>query len=383
MTYYFDNAATTFPKPEEVYRFMDSFYRSCGVNVGRGQYSLAAKASNLVEETRRILLSIFGCPNKKVIFTSSATEALNIILQGIICSNGMTIYVTPFEHNSVTRVLHCLSKKYRLNIITLAVNKENLQYDLKKIQNQFTEKKPDVTIINHASNVCGVIAPANQIAALAKRHQSITVVDMCQSAGLVDIVLNDDTIDFAVFAGHKTLYGPLGIGGFICSPAIKPLPLLFGGTGIDSANQDLPETIPERYEVGSPNIMAISGFHAALQWLNNTGLDMIRDREQINHRRLLTLLESYKNITVIAPRNINESVGVVSCVFDGYSSDDIGKVLNEWGIAVRSGLHCSPYAHQFLGTAPSGTVRFSVSYFNDENDFQILRNALSYIYENS
>ena len=382
-TAYFDNAATTFPKPKEVYTFMDSFYRSCGVNVGRGQHKLAARANALVDDTRQLLLDMFHCPEKKVVFTPSATEALNIILQGLICSNGMTIYISPFEHNAVTRVLNHLKERYQLNIITLAVERSELCYNLDKIRYQFVDKKPDMVIISHASNVCGVIAPIKDISILAKRYNAITIIDMCQTAGLVDTDLSGDIIDFVVFAGHKTLYGPLGIGGFICSSYMKPLPLLFGGTGVDSANQALPETIPERYEVASPNIMAISGLYAALRWIRTTGLDSIRERERDNHQHLLAVLGSFDNITVIAPSTANACVGVVSCIFDGYSSDNIGKVLSECDIAVRTGLHCAPFSHQFLGTAPAGTVRFSVSYFTNESDFKALKQALDYILENS
>lgn len=381
-TAYLDNAATTFPKPEEVYSFMDQFYRECGVNVGRGQHKLASKASALVSDTRADLLELFHCSNKKVVFTHTATEAINTILRGIQVEDGCAIYISPFEHNAVTRVLYQMQKNIHIEIEQLSVVRDAIQYDLNGIKKQFETKAPSVVIVSHASNVCGVVAPIQQICTIAKQYYALTVIDMCQTAGLVDTDLSSNDIDFAVFAGHKTLYGPFGISGFICAETAKFSPLLFGGTGVDSANQELPGSIPERYEVASPNIQAISGLYAALQWIKKTGITEIYRQEQVNHHKLLELLRKYDNIQIVAPDEAN-GIGVVSCVFDGYSSDNIGNVLSEKNIAVRTGLHCAPYAHRFLGTFPAGTVRFSVSYFNTDDDFEQLASALDFIAENA
>ena len=376
---YFDNAATTFPKPEDVYLFTDKFYREFGVNVGRGQHKLAFHASSLVAETRLLLLNMFNCPQKKVVFTHTATEALNIILQGLPFKDNYNIYLSPFEHNAVTRIVSQLQNVYKVNIYELKVDKKTLIYDLEKIKYQFAENKPNLVVVSHASNVCGVVAPIDSICRLSKDYDAINVIDMCQTAGLIDTNLSSETIDFAVFAGHKTLYGPLGVAGFICSGAVKPAPLLYGGTGVDSANQSLPENIPERYEVASPNIMAISGLNAALKWIEKVGIESIFKKEKENHKKLLNVLKSFNNIKIISSTNENVGIGVVSCVFEGYSSDNIGRILSDHDIAVRTGLHCAPYAHQFLDTFPSGTVRFSVSYFNDDRDFQKLKEVLVYI----
>ncbi len=380
---YFDNAATTFPKPEAVYSFTDKFYREYGVNVGRGQHKLAFTASRLVSETREDLLDLLHCPTKKVVFTHTATEALNIILRGIDMTDNYNIYLSPFEHNAVTRVLHYLQSIYRLNIHTLRVNKTTLTYDLEKIKYQFAENKPNLLVVSHASNVCGVVAPIKEICELSKVYSAINVIDMAQTTGLVDTDLSSSIYDFTIFAGHKTLYAPFGVAGFILSGEIKPKPLIFGGTGIDSANQELPQTVPEMYEAASPNIMAIAGLHAALKWINDTGIENIYRKEQENHARLLGILSEFDNIRLIVPQNMENSIGVVSCLFDGYSSDSIGQILSEQDIAVRTGLHCAPYAHKFLDTFPTGTVRFSVSYFNNAEDFGKLREALQYISENS
>lgn len=379
---YFDNAATTFPKPEEVYQFTDYFYRNCGVNVGRGQHKLASQASKLVQDTRMSLLSLFHCPTKKVIFTHTATEAINLVLQGLPISDNFNIYISPFEHNAVTRVLNHLQRIYQIKIIQLAVDRKTLTYDLEKIKYQFGEHKPNWLIVSHASNVCGVIAPIQDITTLAKAYNATTIVDMSQTAGLLDTDLSGTNVDFAIFAGHKTLYSPFGVAGVISSFDIKPAPLIYGGTGVESANQDLPETLPERYEVGSPNIAAIAGLHASLQWIEITGISEIYKKEQENRHKLIAVLNEFSNIKVIKTID-SQSIGVVSCVFEGYGSDSIGQILSEQGVAVRTGLHCAPYAHKYLDTFPSGTVRFSVSYFNTEEDFDILRNALEYIETNS
>ena len=381
---YFDNAATTFPKPEQVYCFMDSFYRECGVNVGRGQHKLAAKAAALVADTRKMILNLNHCPNKAVVFTPSATEALNVIINSVIKKDRMTVYLSPFEHNAVMRVINHLQNTYNLNIQTLAYDKTALSYDLERIECQFNDNKPEVVIISHASNVCGVLAPITGLCTLAKLHSSTTIIDMCQTMGLIDTNLNNDNIDYAVFAAHKTLYGSMGLGGFICSQTAKLEPLLFGGTGIDSTNPNLPDTIPERYEVGTPNLQAITGLNAALKWIDANGIGAIHNKEQENRHRLLKLLEKHENIkTIFAAKGEQQSIGIVSCVFDGYSSDNIGQVLSDKDIAVRTGLHCSPNAHKFMGTFPAGTVRFSVSYFNTKEDFNKLDEVLKYINENS
>lgn len=380
---YFDNAATTFPKPEQVYTFMDKYYREFGVNVGRGQHKLAFEASKLVSETRKLLLELFRCSNKKVVFTHTATEALNIILQGLPISDNFNVYLSPYEHNAVTRVIHHLQRKYKLNIHILTVDKFTQSYDLEAIQYQFADNKPNIVVMSHASNVCGLIAPIHEICKLSKTCGATNVVDMCQTAGLIDTDLSSTSIDFTVFAGHKTLYGPLGVAGFICERDSKLSPLLFGGTGMDSANQILPETIPERFEVASPNIMAIAGLNSALKWIDTTGINNIYAAEKANHSHLLEVFSGFSNLKIAGTTDLNNTIGVVSCVFDGYSSDNIGQILSDHDIAVRTGLHCAPSAHNFLGTFPAGTVRFSVSYFNDESDFEKLKEVLTYIHENS
>lgn len=377
---YFDNAATTFPKPEEVYSFMDSFYRDCGVNIGRGQHKLASRANALMEETRSLLLQLFHCENKQVWFTSTATEALNLVIRGIKIVPGSIVYISPFEHNAVTRTLYHLQQSKEFEIEILSVDKKTMCYNIGQIEKQFSSKKPFACIISHASNVFGAVAPIADIFSLSKGYGCVNIVDMCQTAGLIDTDLSSDIYDFAVFEGHKTLYAPMGLGGVITKTNITLDPLIYGGTGIDSANQAMPTDSPSRYEAGSHNISAISGLYAALKWIMNIGIDKIYGEEQEKRNKLLSILNEYDNITVFAPE---EGIGVVSCVFDGYSSDNIGQVLSDMNIAVRTGLHCAPSAHKFIGTFPEGTVRISLSVLNDDSDFDTLVRALEYIEENS
>ncbi len=377
---YFDNAATTFPKPEEVYLFMDKFYRECGVNIGRGQHKLSARANALMEETRELLLNLFHCENKKVVFTPTATEALNLIINGLNIPDGACVYISPFEHNAVTRTLHHLQQRTRFDVELIEVDKGTLEFDIGKIANQFAVRKPYCVIVSHASNVCGAIAPLSDIFSLAKKHDAVTIADMCQTAGLIDTDISSDIFDYIVFEGHKTLYGPMGVGGFVTKSNTQLQPLIYGGTGIESANQDMPYEIPTKYEAGSHNIQAVAGLNAALKWLKSTGIENVFAREQFNKSRLVEILKQHSNISVIDPKS---SIGVVSCVFDNYSSDSIGQVLSNNDVAVRTGLHCAPFAHRFLGTFPAGTVRFGVSYYNSDEDFKMLDKALSYIEENS
>ncbi len=383
MVAYFDNSATTFPKPEEVYSFMDKFYRENGVNVGRGQHKLASKASFLVDETRKLLLEILHCKNKGVVFTSTATEGINLVLQGREWKENSTVYISPFEHNAVTRTLFHLKDRYSLKIKRLAFNREKIEYDLEQIKVDFKEENPDVVICSHSSNVFGIVAPVEKIVEESKKYGAFNFIDMCQTAGLIDLNVGNENIDAIVFAGHKTLYGPLGVSGVVMKKNIDLKPLIYGGTGVESANQNMPDIFPIKYEGGSHNILAISGLNASLKWLKNIGIENIYKKEKEIFNKLISLLKNYENIEIVGYREAEEQVGVVSCVFKGYAPDEIGQVLSDMDIAVRTGLHCSPYAHEFFGTFPAGTMRLSISYFTTDDELDKLKVALDYIRENS
>ena len=378
---YFDNAATTFPKPEPVYEFMDRFYRESGGNAGRGTYAQSISAGKLIDGTRKEVQELLHCPAKPVVFQPTATIALNTIIQGMIATGVCNVYITPFEHNAVTRTLHHFEKEGKIHVSQLYVT-EDLRYDLPRIRYQFDETTPDMVIVSHASNVIGLVAPIEDIFSLAKEYGAYTLADLSQTAGLVDVNVGLQTFDFAVFAGHKTMYGPTGISGFVMNPAVKIPPLLFGGTGYESANQDMPESIPQKYESGTLNIAGIAGLNAALRWIRETGMDKIREKEAENREKLEQILLKYPFMEMVGNPDDVQKVGIISCILNGVSSDVAGGLFNEQGIAVRTGLQCAPWAHKKLGTFPAGTIRFSVSYFTSDTDFDELEQALDYIQDN-
>ena len=377
---YFDNAATTYPKPDTVYDRMDEFYRKSGANAGRGNYVLAQTAGKLIDETRSLVKDLLHCPTKEVIFTPTATIAINIILQGLIKKGVKKVYISPFEHNAVSRVLHAYEVDSGIKVIELAVNSD-MGYDMERIRYQFDTDTPDMVVVSHASNVMGLVAPVEDIFKLAKEYVAYTIADMSQTAGLVDCNTGLTTFDFAVFAGHKTLYGPTGISGFVMNPEIRLPVVLFGGTGIESANQDMPEGLPERFEMGTLNISGLAGLNASLKWISETGIDNIAKKEADNREKLISILNGYDWIEIVGNTEGNQYVGIVSCLIDGISSDSAGNIFSEKRIAVRTGLQCAPLAHKFMRTYPAGTIRFSVSYFTSDKDFEELKKALDEIDE--
>ena len=378
---YFDNAATTYPKPKIVYEAMNVFYRNNSGSFGRGNYQSALHVGDVVADTRKRIQALFHCPAKQVVFTPTATIALNIVIQGMIVKGVKNIYISPFEHNAVTRTLYHYEQQGCIQVMQLAVTKD-MVFDLERIRYQFDEVRPDFIIVSHASNVCGLIAPVREIFELGKKYDAVTLVDMAQTAGLIDCDLSLDVYDFAVFEGNKTLYGPTGIGGFVMKPDFELPATIFGGTGFESANQNMPESLPERFEVGTSNIVGIAGLNASLQWIEETGIKVIQSREEENRKRLLELLKQYEFIKIVGAYEDNQYVGIVSCLIEGVSSDSAGSIFDRCNVAVRTGLHCAPLAHKFLHTYPAGTVRFSVNYFTSDKDFEELEEALNYIDNN-
>lgn len=372
---YFDNAATSYPKPDGVYSYMDKFYRNHGGSAGRGKYALAVAAKGIIDDTRNLLKELLHCPAKQVVFTPTATIALNMIIQGMIEKGVRNIYISPFEHNAVTRTLHHFEALGQITMLELAVS-DSLEFDLSRIRYQFDAVRPDLVIISHASNVIGLVAPVEEICELSKEHGAVTIVDMAQTAGLIDLNVGLDTLDFAVFAGHKTLLGPTGISGFLMKPSFNLPPVLFGGTGYDSANQDMPESLPEKYEIGTLNIAGIAGLNAALKWIKAQTITTLYQEEDIRRQRLLLLFEDYQFLKVVGNISGRKYVGIISCLLDGISSDSAGNIFAEREISVRTGLQCAPTAHQFLGTYPAGTIRFSVNALTSDKDFGELRDAL-------
>jgi len=375
---YFNNAATTYPKPAAVYEAMDTFYRQNAGSMGRGGKGEKTGAE-IVAETRMMLKELLHAPSHEVIFTPTATLALNMIIQGMLKTNIKNVYITPFEHNAVTRVLHAY--KDQINVQVLAVNSD-CSFDLERIGYQFADCQPDMVIMSHASNVIGLITPVAEVFSLAKNYNAVTVVDMAQTAGLVDLDITQAKCDFAVFAGHKTLYGPTGVSGFLLNPAVDLPTVLYGGTGVDSANQDMPENLPARYEMGTPNMMAIAGLHAGLVEIKNMTVADLHMKEKVNREHVLKILKKHDFITLVGINDSQDYVGVISFVINGISSDSAAQLFNRLNIDLRTGLQCAPLAHKFLGTYPAGTIRISVGVYNNSEDFSHLEAALEYIEDN-
>lgn len=380
-TAYFDNAATTFPKPSIVYDYADSFYRNSGGNIGRGGNALAVAAGEIAKAAKNNLKKLYDCPADEVIFTASATDALNRILLGLNLTKGDVVYCTPFEHNAVTRPLFHLAETTGIKIEVLPFDAETFMPRYEEIEEAFAAQPPRLVVMTHASNVCGAVVPVETVARMAKTYSATTVIDMSQTAGLLPLQLSSDLFDFAVFAGHKTLYGPFGIGGFFCKRGAKLNPVFFGGNGINSVEQRLPENIVQMEEIGSQNTYAIAGLKASTDWLLKQGLEAIRKIEMENRDRLLKCLRAAGFCSLVGESMECERIGVVSALFDGYSPDEGEMVLGRCGVAVRSGIQCAPYAHRFLGTLPAGTIRFSVSALTGDPEFDALERALDVINE--
>ncbi len=372
---YFDNAATTYVKPQEMHDFMHDFYCHNSINVGRGSHSLLTSGSKIIKNSRSMLKRMFNANiDYEVVFSHSATEAINVILQGQNFQKGEIVYISPFEHNAVYRTLKHLERTKGIEIIELACNKETLEFEEQEILSQFAQKKPKFIAVSHVSNVCGNIANICLIGKLASKYSAKYMVDCAQSAGLLETNIVKAYADYMVFAGHKNLYGPFGVAGFVMKKSSSVPPLIFGGTGIDSANEDMPNELPTRYEAGSQNIMAIAGLYKALEWNERIGIENIREKEQDNYTNLVKILSSYDFIEIVGKGS--HSTSVVACVFEDYAPDSVGQILSDNGVMVRTGLDCAPIAHKFLNTYPAGTVRFSVSYFTNEEDFKKLKQAL-------
>jgi selenocysteine lyase/cysteine desulfurase len=407
---YFDNAATTLVKPQEVLDAVNSAMLELNVNYGRGQHVLSSRAYSLVEEARELVQEVGGAYSKDVVFSPTATESLNVLIRGAkikradgsssVLGKGDIVYISPFEHNAVTRTLEFLKERRGIEVRLL---------DLIDFRAQFEEVAPAMVVVTHASNVTGEVLPVQDICSAAKKAtggECVTIIDMAQtfgkvlSGGTTLPIANLETVDAVVFSGHKSLYAPFGASGMLVKRGMQIEPLIYGGTGFESANQQMPESVPERFEVGSMNITALAGLHAACKWrLENAG--EIATHEQEKARRLQQIIESAGFEVVrgvkaaagarggggnaaggISPTAAEDAStrmnsGVVSVLPpSGFGVDEFGAWLSERDVQVRTGLHCAPLAHKTLGTFPAGTVRFSTSYFTADEDFEVLEKVL-------
>lgn len=378
---YLDNAATTFPKPDCVYEAMDKMNREGAVNAGRGSYKAAREASKLIEETKNLLRKLVHADiSASVVFGPSVTIAMNQIVNGLNLRNNAVVYVSPYEHNAVARTVYELSKKKNLIIKEIPL-KSNLEIDLEKMKYEFIKDKPEALFCTHVSNVTGYILPIKEIFEESKKYGCINVLDSAQSMGLIEIRADLLKVDLIAFAGHKTLYGPFGIGGFINVSRISLEVFVCGGTGSDSLNLEMPDGNEARYEAASSNIVAIAGLNAALKDIQQN-VYLEHEKNLLNH--LIERLSPIKDIQMYLPENKNKHIGIVSFTVNGFNSNDIGVILDEdFNIAVRTGYHCAPYIHKYLkDTGTFGTVRVGVGQFTTIEEIDKLVEALEeLIYE--
>ena len=376
---YLDNAATTFPKPEAVYAAVEDCQRHFAVNVGRGSYTLAGQAAKIVDETRRMMAKLVNAESSdQVVFTPSATIAANEVLLGLEWDCFKTVYVSPFEHNAIARPLYRICKENDIVIKEIPFDPVTQEWDEEETSRLFAVAPPDYIFLNQVSNVTGTILPIDKMTELAKRYGACVVVDGSQSVGLLEVNMETCPMDYLIFAGHKNLYASWGIGGFVKNTATPLKPVIVGGTGSDSLTLEMPWDKMTSFEAGSANIIAITSLHASLKWLFDTGIDTIADKKDRLIKYLIAGLENLP-VNLYLPKNHKRPISVLSLNILGYLSDEVGMILNgDFDIAVRTGFHCAPYIHKFLGTEEGmGTVRVSIGFFNTKEDMDALLHAIS------
>ncbi|MBC8545902.1 aminotransferase class V-fold PLP-dependent enzyme [Clostridiaceae bacterium NSJ-31] len=379
---YLDNAATTFPKPECVYRAVDFAQRNLAVNVGRGSYAAAKSAAAVVDEARARTAKLAGAKSPDdVVFTPSATIALNEILFGLEWDEYKNVYVTPFEHNAAARPLEAIRRRCGAAVHLLPYDKTTYQLDAAEMERLFSIDPPDYVLVDHVSNVIGLISPLDEIVRAAKEYGAAVIVDASQSLGLLDIDLSVSGIDFLVFAGHKNLYAAFGVGGFVKNSGYPLHPFFAGGTGSDSLNLGMPPSTPAGYEFASPNVIAIASLNESLQWIESVGRGQIYRHKKDLMRRLIDGLSGLGGVKLYLPADLHRHTSVLSINLEGYEAGEVGAILDQdYGIAVRTGYHCAPYVHDFIGsTVYKGTVRLSLSYFNTMEEIDTVIKAVSEI----
>ncbi len=362
---YLDNASTSFPKPETVYSGTDTFLRNLGVNIGRGENRLEHEAAEKVLESRRKIARFFGIKDyRRLVFTYNATLSLNLALKGALKESDHLL-VGPMQHNSVMRPLHAV--KERVSSSELRHDAMGL-LDLKSLEEQITPQTKMV-VINHASNVNGVIQPLSAIGRICREKELLLLVDASQSAGSIPIDAEECNIDLLAFTGHKGLLGPLGVGGLFVGERILLEPIIEGGTGFASEQERQPRNLPEGFEAGTRNTPAIIGLAEGISFIEEIGVPAISGHKSALIDRLKAGLEDVEDAEIYHySSGSGESCGVLSFTVEGWKIEDIGKVLNSRDFVVRGGLHCAPHAHRALNTFPEGAIRVSPGYFSTEQD---------------
>jgi cysteine desulfurase family protein len=373
---YLDNAATTFPKPEEVHDSMGDFYRRYGVNPGRTGCDLALKAEEMIHSTRTRLSYLFNPSLERagikknpdrLVFSANATHALNLLIQGVL-RPGDHVVTTWTEHNSVIRpVNHMIQRGVEATFVKPDGEGYVDPADIRLAIRPTTR----LVVVNHASNVIGVVQDLEAIGTVCREAGVLFAVDAAQTAGVIPIDMADWGISFVAFTGHKGLFGPTGTGGLCVADDAEIESTIWGGTGVRSAHPYHLEEYPYRLEAGTLNLLGIAGIAAGLDWIEKTGSDAILAHEILLLERLQDGLAGIKGVTVRGTTRLTGRVAVCSVTVNGYDPSDVGTMLDvDYDILTRTGLQCAPLIHEHMGTSPRGTVRFSIGPFNTEEHIE-------------
>ena len=364
---YLDNAATTFPKPDIVYDFMNSFYRNHGVNPGRSGFDASLEAEEIVMNTRKLLTDLFnaGSGINRLTFSYNASDSLNMIIQGLVEKGGHVI-TTMLEHNSVLRPLYHLQMNEVIDVTHVMFDEHGYIHpdDIKKA----IRKNTKMVVVNHCSNVIGTIQPIAEIGKVCKEAGVFLIVDTTQSAGTIPIDMQAMGIDVVVFTGHKCLLGPTGIGGSYVMDNVPVKYTRFGGTGVRSAQLTHLDEFPYRLECGTLNLVGVAGLNAGVKWLLENGIKNLHHKEMMLWDKLRKGIQSIENVTTYCAESAENHNPVLSFNIRNLEAGEVGTMLDvDHNIASRTGLQCAPKVHVGLGTDKiHGTVRLSIGPFNTE-----------------
>ena len=362
---YLDNAATTFPKPEGALERMVEIFKEKGVSPGRGGYDLAFEAEDIVLDVRKRLARLFNTPkSERVVFTSNATDSINIALQGIL-KKGDHVVSTRLEHNSVLRPLYHLREKSLISYSL--VDFDSFGFVDPDDISRAVKENTKLVIINHVSNVLGTVQPVKKIGEICSKKGVPLVIDAAQSAGIIPIDMEEMKISAVAFTGHKSLLGPTGMGGLAVNPNLEIDPVRFGGTGVDSESPIHNQSYPHRLEAGTVNLIGIIGLSEGLRYIENFGMESIHKKEMELFCRLRDGLSNLETVECYCAENTENHAALLTINIKGMDPGDAGSILDaDYNIAVRTGLHCAPHVHENIGTFPRGAVRFSFGPFNTD-----------------
>lgn len=363
---YMDNAATTYPKPKEVYEFLNAFFQINGGNPGRSEHDMALETEAMVNQTRKMLCQLFnGTDPNHLTFSYNASDSLNMIIQGML-SDGDHVITSCLEHNSVLRPLYHKEQDGTIEVSYIPFDKAGYidPEDVKaKIQNN-----TKMVLLNHASNVIGTIQPLSEVGKICREAGVYFAVDASQTAGNAKVDVQEMNIDLLAFTGHKGLLGSTGIGGSYVAEHVPIRATRFGGTGVRSAQRTHLDEFPYRLECGTLNVLGVAGLYAGQKWIQNKGLDLIHKQELQLWNKLRKGLQAINGVITYCANSVENHNAVLSFNISGWEAGDVGAILDaDYGIACRTGLQCAPLVHELLGTDKLfGTVRFSLGPFNTE-----------------